>query len=178
MKTYLTCTKCGAYAKFQFQKHIYRDACDPSGKYGRHIQDPKYTYVKKNEEDRLNRKGLRKPGSRRELQDAKKAARENYGEKRCAVCANNAQEAYGDKAPTWRNQLDLGLVYCHKCAGRRDNDAKCMKVAGMTWEQLVKSYAPRRHEIWGATSHIPAKVGERNEQTYRGRQRGGVIKKK
>ena len=115
MKTYLTCSKCGAYGKFQFQKHIYRDICDPKGKLGRHIQDPKYTYVRKNDEDRKNRKGLRKSGSRRELQDAKKAAKESYGEKRCAVCAKNKEEAFGDKPATWRNQRDLRLVYCHKC---------------------------------------------------------------
>ena len=71
----------------------------------------------------------------------------------------------------------IGLVYCHKCHGRRDNDQKCLKVAGMTWNQLKESYAPRRFQIWGAAgppsyTHIPAKVGERDEQTYRGRQRG------
>ena len=47
----------------------------------------------------------------------------------------------------------------------------------MTWKQLKESYAPQRYGVWGAAGpptykHIPAKVGEKNEQTYRGRQTG------
>ena len=54
-------------------------------------------------------------------------------------------------------------------------------MTSMTWVQLKASFASQRYAIWGAAGpptydHIPAKVGERNEQTDRGRQNGAKTK--